>query len=127
MSDKLRGMVLDPVPAGLTRGRFCFEGQNIVDGRRVLEFACPSDTRHSRLYWCVLDIDSLECDCRCEAHQCIYGSPAGRWTHGTERERDGFGQAQITRKASGLCRHLKKVQHWIRRRGAELGGNEFGN
>lgn len=118
----LRGIVHDPAPPHLRRGRFCFEGQNEDAGRRLLEFSCPSLTRGgSRLYWLVLDIDSLEVDCRCEDAAMRRFSLAGRYIYGTDDEKADGLQAQITRHPVGLCPHARKVQNWIKRRGFELG------
>jgi hypothetical protein len=116
----LRGMIIDPVPQGMARGRFCFEGELLDAGRRMLTFACPSRSRPERLYWLVLDVDTLECDCRCEDFSMRKGTNAGRYIYGTDQEKADGLQAQVTRTGAGLCQHMVKVRNWVKRRGHEL-------
>ncbi len=111
----------------VVRDRFRFEGETITDGERLLEFTHTSKSR-DLIYHIVLNVDSLEVDCPCEDFQFRVNSWDAMFRYGTEAELVGLNPntlkrnvgVQITRHPSGLCRHTRKVQSWVRRRGIEL-------
>jgi len=117
---RIRCLVIEPVPDYLRRGRLVFEGEHISDGRKVLEFGVPSGSRCKRLYWIPYDVETRECHCGCEDYRARRGSDEARHKWGTDEEKELGLQVQITRRPLGLCKHLRKVRDWLKRRGWEL-------